>query len=124
MASTLCHCLQTIVLIVLFYTQRKLTKESDFTIFGVIAAVIIFNFPFFNEFLDSFSIANGEYGGSTFYRLNAIAYYMSMYSKKYIWGTGLLNVDQRIATGGGALGDIGFLYSIIQLGGSTIASIS
>lgn len=33
-----------------------------------------------------------------------------------IWGTGLLNVDQRIATGGGALGDIGFLYSIIQLG--------
>ena len=113
---------KTIVLIVLFYTQRKLDKKKViWLIFGVIASVIIFNFPFFNEFLDSFSTANGEYGGSTSYRLNAIAYYMSMYSKNMIWGTGLLNVDQRIATGGGALGDIGFLYSIIQLGVPIIA---
>lgn len=108
---------KTILLIVLFFSYKRMDRKKIIWItIGFVAAIVATNLPAFNSFVDSFSILNDDTGGSTLARLNAITFYMSYYAKTPIWGLGMLDTEQRIAVGGGTLGDIGFLYSIVQLG--------
>ncbi len=108
---------KTILLITLFFLQRTTDKKRIIRFLILIAGIIIFiNTPIFNSFVDSFSESNTEYGDNTMYRRYALEYFLGMFFREPIWGVGLLNFAQRRYRLGGTLEDIGFIYSIVQLG--------
>ena len=87
--------------------------------FILMAGVVVFNnTPVFNTFIDSFSGDNKTYGKSTLARVNALAYFGSMYLRSPFWGVGCLLTSERYAPGvlGGMLEDTGFFYGLVQLG--------
>ncbi len=108
---------KTILLVALFIFQRTTDKKRVIRYLILITAVIIIiNLPFFNNFLDSFSESNAEYGGNTTYRKYALEYYVQLFFQKPFWGVGLLDYTQRRSPLGGTLEDVGLIYSIVQLG--------
>ena len=108
---------KSILLVALFLFQRTTDKKRIIRYLILItAAIIIVNMPFFNNFLDSFSETNVEYGDNTTYRKYALNYFLDLFMQKPVWGVGLLTFVQRKAPLGGTLEDVGFIYSIVQLG--------
>lgn len=105
------------LLVFLLYMQRtegnvKIVRVS----IGMIAALILVNTPFLGNYLGTLSTTNPETGGSTLYRLNALNYFMNMYSDNMFFGVGLLSTEERYAPGGGVLGDIGLVWGLVQFG--------
>ena len=108
---------KSILLVMLFFFQRTTDKRRIVRFLILIAAIIIFiNTPTFNNFVDSFSESNAEYGDNTMYRRYALQYFISLYEEQPFFGVGLLDYLQRRYRLGGTLEDVGFLYSIVQLG--------
>lgn len=108
---------ETAILIFLLYSGKGVTKRKVVKwLVGIIVVYVLINTSYISNFLNSFSMSNAEYGGSTLARLNSFDYFYGKYSENILLGTGLMGSEKRLAAGGGALADIGFLYSIFQLG--------
>lgn len=110
---------KTIIIIMLIFLHQTNDKKKVVIAFiMMIGAVVLINTPVFNTFVDSFSKSNETYGSSTIARVNAYAYYGTMYLKSPFWGVGCLATSERYAPGvaGGMLEDTGFFYGVVQLG--------
>lgn len=110
---------KTIIIVMMVFLQQTNDKKKIVIAFTLmVGAVILINTPVFNTFVDSFSKSNKMYGNSTLARVNAYAYYGSMYLKSPFWGVGCLSTSERYAPGvvGGMLEDTGFFYGVVQLG--------
>ena len=110
---------KTIIIVMMIFLQQTNDKKKVVIAFILmIGAVVLINTSVFNTFVDSFSKSNETYGNSTIARVNAYAYYGTMYLKSPFWGVGCLATSERYAPGiaGGMLEDTGFFYGVVQLG--------
>lgn len=105
------------ILVLLFVIQKGPSRKKFIRIIAVFGAVVVFlNTAHFENFIASFSSSNTVTGGSTFFRLNAIGFYISKYLQNPFWGIGCLETAERHAVGGGMLEDCGVLFGLVQLG--------
>ena len=111
---------QIIELIFIILYKRKSTKKKMFLFACIATSCICFiNSSGGNNFINSFLI--GGDAGSTTGRVEALAYYTSMIRQHFWTGTGFLSFAERQFTGKvgyivATLGDIGILYSFVQVG--------
>lgn len=111
---------QIIELIFIILYKRKSTKKQMFLFACIATSCICFiNSSVGNNFINSFLI--GGDAGSTTGRVEALAYYTSMIRQHFWTGTGFLSFAERQFTGKvgyivATLGDIGILYSFVQVG--------
>lgn len=111
---------QIIELIFIILYKRKSAKKQMFLFACIATSCICFiNSSVGNNFINSFLI--GGDAGSTTGRVEALAYYTSMIRQHFWTGTGFLSFAERQFTGKvgyivATLGDIGILYSFVQVG--------
>lgn len=108
-----------IISIIIIKKQTNRRKIITFFIMCVLLLIAV-NTPKVNSFFYSFN-ETSEYGASTTGRLEALGYYGVKYSKSPVRGLGLLNDEEKEVIGKvgwkvGTLSDLGFLWSIVQLG--------
>lgn len=111
---------QIIELVFIVLYKRKGTKKQMLLFACIATSCICFiNSSVGNNFINSFS--TGGDAGSTTGRVEALAYYTSMIRQHFWTGTGFLSFAERQFTGKAGyivatLGDIGILYSFVQVG--------
>lgn len=111
---------QIIELMFIVLCKRKGTKKQMLLFACIATSCICFiNSSVGNNFINSF-LTGGE-AGSTTGRVEALAYYSSMIRQHFWTGTGFLSFAERQFTGKAGyivatLGDIGILYSFVQVG--------
>ena len=111
---------QIIELVFIVLYKRKSTKKQMLLFACIATSCICFiNSSVGNNFINSFS--TGGDAGSTTGRVEALAYYTSMIRQHFWTGTGFLSFAERQFTGKAGyivatLGDIGILYSFVQVG--------
>lgn len=111
---------QIIELVFMVLYKRKGTKKQMLLFACIATSCICFiNSSVGNNFINSFS--TGGDAGSTTGRVEALAYYTSMIRQHFWTGTGFLSFAERQFTGKAGyivatLGDIGILYSFVQVG--------
>lgn len=108
-----------IVFVIMIKKQSSRKKIITFFIIAILSVVAI-NTSQVNSFINSFN-ESSEYGASTSGRLEALAYYGIRYSESSIVGLGLLDTGEKEVIGKvgwkvGTLSDLGFLWSVVQLG--------
>lgn len=111
---------QIIELVFIVLYKRKGTKKQMLLFACIATSCICFiNSSVGNNFINSFS--TGGDAGSTTGRVEALAYYTSIIRQHFWTGTGFLSFAERQFTGKAGyivatLGDIGILYSFVQVG--------
>ena len=127
--SVLLYQLFEIALLVMLYKRSTVQKiiTSLLLFIGVFIAV---EAGYLEKVINLFSLSNTEYGYSTYSRLLSLARFGSMYLNNPITGVGFipaedmsfmdLNYSSKYILEGGNLSDIGFMYSIVQLGAAAI----
>lgn len=121
----LLYQISEVVILIMLYKKTN-TKKIVAVFLAIIGVAITLQSGILDKILNSFSLSNAEYGYSTYSRLLSIGYFGSMYLDHPLTGIGFLpaeemrflnyNASSKYILEGGHLTDIGFLYSIVQLG--------
>lgn len=103
------------ITIYLFKKTSLLNKLISF-FFLTIASVGILISPYYNRFLDSFSVSNSEYGAGTLVRIVGRKYYHEMWTQKMYLGFGQ-TTDGNIFNGWKYyISDLGIIRMLYQFG--------
>lgn len=104
-------------MLVMYLSQNVPNKRKLLRYIFIIAIfVFLVSTDQFNTFLDSFSESNKTTGGSTSYRLSAIAYYGGMFLKNPIWGNGFMRSSYSGQIAIGHITDIGIIGALYRVG--------
>lgn len=107
-----------VITVVVMYLFQNVSEKSRLLryFFIIVIFVLILNTKQFNSFLDSFLTSNETTGGSTSYRLSALAYYGGMFLKNPVWGNGFTRTVYSGQVIIGHITDIGIVGALYRVG--------